>query len=310
MEQLEEILRQIEQNHHTLKGQIEYVIVKPAERMLNPNSLRVDVPDYESIVSNIQSIYDHAYATLESFANIGKSNESNANAKYNNICKQLKTIETQIIPNIKEIVSSYRNLIDKPIFNLDTKMGLKAYNLVRESIAECDDLCERLISHNATYLVDKNSENEIDLFALVTKVFNTLEANVIIKTPSYSIKLAIDENRFKNEVLLNIYHNIERYAFPRYKYEMVTLLQKRVLISFENIDGGWQIEIANNGEPFKGDISKMFECGYHHGNDQGNGYGMHTAKQYLKSIGGDITMQSSPEEEFKVKFTIKLFEND
>lgn len=307
MEQLEEILRQIDINHHTLKGQIEYVIVKPAERMLKPNSIRNDIPDYDSIVSNIQSIYNRAFETLESFANIGKSNESDATAKYNIICQQLKTIETFIIPSIKKIVSSYKKLKDEPIFNLDTKMGLKAYNLVRVSIKECNGLCERLISHNATYLVDKKSENEIDLFGLVTKVFNTLEANVIIKTTSYSIKFAVDENRFKNEVLLNIYQNIERYAFPRYKYDMVTLLQKRVLISFENIDGGWQIEIANNGEPFKGDISKMFECGYHYGNDQGNGYGMYTAKQYLKSIGGDITMQSSPEEEYKVKFTIKLF---
>ena len=307
MEQLEEILRQIELNHHTLKGQIEYVIVKPAQRLLRPNSIRIDIPNYESTVNEIQSIYNYAIDTLESFANIGKSNKSDAAAKYNSICQQLKTIETVIVPSIKEIVSSYKSLKDKPIFNLDTKIGQKSYYLVNDSIKECDGLCERLIKHNATYLVDTNSENEIDLFTLVTKVFSRLEANVIINTEFYSIMLAIDEIRFKNEVLLNIFQNIERYAFPSYKYEMVTLQEKIVLISFEKINGGWQIEIANNGEPFKGDITKMFECGYHHGNDQGNGYGMHTAKNFLKGIGGDISMQSSPEEEYKVKFTIKLF---
>lgn len=306
MEQLDEVLKQIEINHHTLKGELEYIIIRPVEILLRPNALMLGIPGHEDLIENLQTINIKASSTYDEFTKIGTCNITEPEIKYQAICGQFKTIESSIIPSIKEISNFYASLRDQPIFNLATHIGQKAYNLIRESVDETEGLCERLIKHNSIYLETETNISKVDLFELVIKVFGTLDADVDYKTTVYKIPLFLDRNRFTNDVLLNIYQNIERYAFPKEKYELKTLFQKKVMISFEEINNDWQIEISNNGEPFNGDITKMFECGYHHGSVQGSGYGMYTAKQYMKSIGGDIKMECPTDSEFKVKFILKI----
>lgn len=306
MDELKKVLQQIEINLHTFKGQIEYVIVKPAERLLEPDAILTDIPGYEPLVAELSKIRIQAQTTYNRFDIIGQTSESDYRLRYKDICTQLQDIQTVIVPEIRQIVSYYSTLRDKPIFNLNTKNGNKAYNLVKRSVEEYEGLCERLVEDNAAHIKTEHSISETDLFGIVSNAFLTLQADVKYEPDFACIPISIDEARFKNEVLNNITRNIERYAFPRNKYEMATVLQKRVQITFRQIANFWEIDIANNGEPFTGDLSKVFMCGYHHGSSEGTGYGLYTARQFLQSIGGDIYMESTPNEEYKVKFTIKI----
>ena len=62
--------------------------------------------------------------------------------------------------------------------------------------------------------------------------------------------------------------------------------------------------MSNNGEPFKGDTSRIFEEHYTFGEIRGSGQGMYDARQYMNYIGGDIQMQAFQYMEYPVRFVL------
>lgn len=62
--------------------------------------------------------------------------------------------------------------------------------------------------------------------------------------------------------------------------------------------------IENNGNPFKGDVNKIFEKGI--GEGEGEHIGLYSAKMFLQAYGATITMYTKSDTEFKVGFLINM----
>lgn len=62
--------------------------------------------------------------------------------------------------------------------------------------------------------------------------------------------------------------------------------------------------LSNNGKPFKGDTSRIFDEHYTFGEIRGSGQGMYDARQYMNYIGGDIQMQAFQYMEYPVRFVL------
>lgn len=84
--------------------------------------------------------------------------------------------------------------------------------------------------------------------------------------------------------------------------------EKKIRITFERKDDSpnmLSITIENNGTPFTGDINKVFLLG-EGDNGEGHGIGLYSAKNFIESYGGKITMFSTPNKEYTVGFNIQI----
>ena len=136
----------------------------------------------------------------------------------------------------------------------------------------------------------------------------------------------LEPDGFKTNVIHNILENIHKYAFPETlpaaskkkrlvffkavfhgKPTYMDIEERKVQISLkvtsDNLNMATLI-IENNGIPFEGDTESVFNYGYHTG--KGSGIGMFSASKFLNDCGGNISIESTPNSEYTVRFIIKL----
>lgn len=104
---------------------------------------------------------------------------------------------------------------------------------------------------------------------------------------------------FQDFVLNNFKSNLLEKAF--FKRNNV---RNRIKVYISCKDDKLAICLSNNGEPFKGDTSRIFEEHYTFGEIRGNGQGMYDARKYMNYIGGDIQMQAFQYMEYPVRFVL------
>ena len=251
------------------------------------------------------------------------------------ISEQLSQVQTQIVPAIQENCDLLKSVLSK----------YREYNnrylpdILNWSISHTQSLSFKLLNIQND---DKGTPRKFSLLEFVEQQF--IEDKIVrsrkgLRTFDYdifgrdlsNIQVYIEPEGFGINVIHNIIDNIHKYAFSdktpinfksrswftkiieRFKgmlfnkQDLIDNEERKVQISLSTShDNSNQITlvIENNGAPFNGDITSVFDYGYHIGN--GNGIGMFSAAKFLHENGGSISMECTPEKEYKVRITIKL----
>ena len=120
-------------------------------------------------------------------------------------------------------------------------------------------------------------------------------------TSSINIPLYVCiDDQFVPMVIDNIINNAHKHGFIE--------KNKKYIIDFslESVGNFVKLIISNNGIPFNGDESKIFEYEYKFGPFGNTGEGLSLVKRYMNYIGGDVRFVSSPYSEFPVSFELIL----
>ena len=121
-----------------------------------------------------------------------------------------------------------------------------------------------------------------------------------------NIYVTIDKERFLKHVLRNISENIQRHAFPSQLYQFVW--ERKVVVNIEQDEMYYIVSIKNNGAPFNGEVKNVFDQGYCHGATKHTGYGLSSARQAMRDLGGDIDFiaHKAHKTSFPVEYIIKI----
>lgn len=113
------------------------------------------------------------------------------------------------------------------------------------------------------------------------------------------VSIKLNPSDFQELVLNNFKSNLLEKAF--FKRDNV---RNRIKVYVSCKGDKLAVCLSNNGEPFKGDTSRIFEEHYTCGEIRGSGQGMYDARQYMNYIGGDIQMQAFQYMEYPVRFVL------
>lgn len=251
------------------------------------------------------------------------------------ISEQLSQIQSKIVPAIKENCDLLGSIWSKN----------REYNnqflpeILEWAISHTQSLSFKLLNIQND---DKGIPQKFSLLEFVEQLFcddKIVRSRKGLRTFDYDIfgrslsdiQVLLDREGFKMNVINNIIDNIHKYAFPEKthisikkkgwflkiidcfrkhfwsKQDIINIEERKVQISLKTSpDDSNQITlvIENNGIPFEGDIASIFKYGYHIG--EGSGIGMYSASKFLQENGGSISMECTPEKEYKVRFIIKL----
>lgn len=310
---IEEVKAQIERIHdnkHNMIPIVKLVVYHPIVFLLKPNVLTSDVP--ADIINEISIIQEKAEHVMETLKEIGNVPSEDIHIQLKQLKQQIDNVITKTIPEIKQIVDFYSRIVAKDYYFLPTSDGQKAKQRLISALSNCEVACNGLKTlyveeENASFIccnlytiVEQVLEGNHDSF-----VFDVKYDDSIDRSKEYCVKMDVDS--FKQKVLMNIKHNIESHAFPNTKYESVMLWEKKVKVSIVETEETVEISIANNGEPFEGDRTKVFDYGYCYGPTRHTGFGLDSAKKHMDSIDGNIEMlPPSPDSEYKVTYLITL----
>ena len=289
-----ELVRIVRENVHKNASRFGDTVKNPAnalysEMVKHPESFSVD----ERIL--ISEIYTHAVEDGFLFQSLGKP-----------LSYLLDRLSNGIIPRIRENVDKYNVLIK----NESLSRGCVAW--LRNSIAESKGLIECLSKiEEAGY-----GEPEEVLLSRYIKSYTTTRNGrfAILGDPCYYLEfffggfrdatVLMNVESFECHVLEHLFDNFDQHAFSGSDYQD-GLKRKDIRIDFEedaSDNSRMNILIRNNGKPFNGDLNAVFEYSIGHG----SGIGLFSAKRFITSLNGTISMLSYRDAPFTVGFNINL----
>lgn len=303
-------IERIHDNKHNMIPIVKLVVYQPIDFLLKHDSDSLTSDVTVDIKKELPIIKRKAEGVMKVLDMIGKTSSEDVHVQLEQLQQQIEELTKTTIPEIKEIVSFYSKIDQKKYFFQHTHNGNKVQNLLSSAVENCDVACNGL----ETLDVEEKEAFYIrcNLFQIIEKVFERdavgfLRPNVIYgefdRNKEYCVKL--DIGAFSQAVLTNIKRNIEIHAFPIAKYG-VMIWEQKVKVCIIEDDEFVKISIANNGEPFTGDVSKVFDYGYCYGPTRHTGFGLDSAKKYMDSIEGNIELITSADSEYKVTYLITL----
>ena len=296
-------IEEVHRNKHNILPVVKMAILKPC-KALSDESARSDAFPTD-LNSEIAENCKKAEEILKFLSGIGNTSDTSVEAQKKQLDYQVSYVVDVIVPQIEEISGFLSNFVGKEHYFSDNDDGQRAMGLVEKACRRCEMSCEglRLLAPVAEEKTE--TTQSVRLSEMLEEVFDDLEhCDVSYLFSNRSLTAQLDEAKFETNVLFNIKENIEKHAFPMEKYVDVIVLDKKVEVSTDSDTEKLYIQISNNGEPFDGNIEKLFNVGYHAGKTGGSGFGLSSAKKYLQVIGGDITYL--PKQDYSVSFLITL----
>ena len=198
------------------------------------------------------------------------------------------------IPVIKETTEFYNSLLDySNLFHQENPMGFRAYQSIGTArcsaisvLNDLKSLTKRDIDRDATY-------TKINLLSVLERSFDQIQrADVRYMNASdfCSIEVEVLEDVFVNDVLNNIKENISTHAFSTSQTLRKFVFDNWVRVGFEEKDDCFLVSVANNGTPFTGNYAKLFTPEYYDGQKGHSGYGLHSAREGMRRMGGDLSV--------------------
>ena len=296
-------IEEVHRNKHNMIPVVKLAVFKPIECLCESANLTDDFPStlFEEIKER-KELADSIMSFLSSIGNIS-CKESEIVACLEN---QIKHVTDVIVPQIESFTSFFLQFKDKDFYFADSEDGNRAKTLIEKAPHRCAISCQGLLKLCSGLNDEDNLDIEsINVIGILQDVFDELDnATVIYHCNDRKLETKIDEGPLVSNVLINLSENIKRHAFPHAQFMDKLVVDKIVDIDITEKDGFISIRISNNGLPFNGNVSKLFDAGYHAGESGRTGYGLHTAKKFLSQIGGDI--EFSPIEGFPVSFLITI----
>ena len=198
----------------------------------------------------------------------------------------------------------FHSLVDKYAFLFpDHQDGNNvAYNRLIGFINDEEKLRKEIMSFSNTKSYRPFEEISINyVLALIQQSLQEITTYVsIMSNYNYSNDVIImNSSDFDEYVLKNFISNLKEKAYYRREHT-----KRKILISVSQQNQKIAIGLSNNGEPFNGDVNRVFEERYTYGENKGSGQGLFDAKQYMNYIHGDIQMKVFPYMEYPVRFAL------
>lgn len=256
------------------------------------------------------------------------------------IDSQLARVKKSLVPLISKDVELYNSLLGSHL-EFAQGLVCKLNLALKEQNSLCERL-ENIEYFDYGEVNDFNLRAEIrDSFNKDNQAKGNMgisQIQVELWSGDYAdIKVRMNQKFFKTHVLGNIIKNLHDHAFKEIEKSQVKterpkprkhvpniariirkrgaggneinsseeVHEKRVRISFrQDPDNSDRINIIieNNGVPFDGDVTSVFEEGI----GEGSGIGLYSAKQFLNHYGATILMFTNPADEYKVGFSMNL----
>ena len=282
---------------------VKSAISKPIEALCDPASLTADFP--VTLLEEIKGKKEQADTIMSFLSSIGNTSD-NESEQVKLLEKQVRHVTEVIVPQIESFASFFRQFKDKDFYFTDSTEGDRAKMFIGKAPHRCELSCQGLLKLDGGQSVEDFLDMEpVNVIAVLQDVFDELDnATVDYHCDNRKLETRIDEGAFIINVLMNVCENIKRHAFPHAQFKDKLVVDKIVDISVTEKDGCIHIRISNNGLPFKGNASRLFDAGYHAGESGRTGYGLSTAKKYITQTGGDIVY--SPVDGFEVSFLITI----
>lgn len=222
------------------------------------------------------------------------------------ILKNLQSLTSVYDKKILEVVSFYEHCLEHPEFFADSSLGKRALRAVQNSLQIKEDVLLELHKLKSKVCTDDVQLGNYNLLCLLQEVFDSMKADVRYIGFNLDTCIKTDKNLLTTHVLMNLKHNMENHAFGVSPYSQSFVWDNIVLVQFRRLESKYELTISNNGAPFKGDVEKVFEDGYYHGEKGHSGHGMHSARKYVNMLGGDIkfTVPSIENSDFKVSYVL------
>lgn len=295
-------IEDVHRNKHNMIPVVKLAISKPIEALLDASNLTSDFP--QSLFPLIQTRKKDADHIMNFLSSIGNTDSSQEDQVYQ-LEEQIKYVVESIIPQIKDFSKFFLQFKDKEFYFEKSEGGQRALGLVLKAPSRCEISCQGLSKLNNDTQRDNTPIQSFRLIDLVEDIFDSLDnINVIYKCSNRDLEIRVDKAKFESTVLFNLSENIRRHAFPYTEYANKLVIDKIVEIDITEGENRVLIRISNNGNPFEGDIDKLFNSGYHSGKYGRTGFGLASAKQFLQNIGGDI--QFLPIPNYTVSFLISI----
>lgn len=299
-------IEEIHRNKHNMIPVVKLAVFKPIECLCEPASLTTDFPSalFEEIKEK-KELAESIMSFLSSIGNIS-CQDSEIVACLEN---QIKHVTNVIVPQIESFASFFLQFKDKDFYFADSEDGNRAKTRVEKAPHLCEISCQGLLKLSSEQRNNNSlSAKSVNIIEILQDAFDEIDnATIIYHCNDRKLDTKIDEGAFISNVLINLCENIKRHAFPHAQFKDKLVVDKIVDIVVTEKDRIINIRISNNGLPFKGNISKLFDAGYHAGEFGRTGYGLSTAKKFLLQLGGNIVF--SPTEDFQVSFLITIPKN-
>lgn len=303
---LTDLIKFIETNKHDVTMRVRSVVLDPIQAMNRPGAT-TDSYNREIGLKG-EEIKNLALDIMSFFAKKWRNPDDSAEQQLLSIRKNLADVSSIIIPKIKQVVTFYTYCSSKKYLFSGTDKGNKALEKMTMSVSSCERVCEsllRLEGENTEYHENKQTCN---LLEILQEGLDSIEAevNYVKEWETSKISVSIDPEIFLNHVLINVKENINTHAFGTNTFKQKYVWEKKVCIEVQDGDSQISILVDNNGEPFKGDITKVFEYGYCHGEKKHSGIGMHSIKKSMTELGGDVEFKKSSKPDYTTTYKLVL----
>ena len=284
----------IRENVHKQSKDFGYVVSEPARAL---HKELVEHPEDFSLEERrlIASIYEQAIEDAYIFQSLGKP-----------LSIQLQKLWKDVVAHIRNNVDRFNTLIK------NEKLSQYTLAWLQSSVLNADKLIDGLFNIEQAGYGDPEAVSLAKLIKSFVTNRNRMSAQ--LGDPSYNVdyffgdyyysKFYLNPESFELHVLGHIFDNFDKYAFCGDEYVNGERV-KNVRIDFmedESNENNVNILIRNDGHPFTGDLSAIFEKGVGHG----SGIGLFSARKMIEAIGGSIQMQTYVNEEYTVGFLINL----
>lgn len=309
MSDYQEILKRIEMNKHDIVLRVRAIVKDPIDYM-NRAGAATELYFQEQGERNA-SVQQKAGEIMMLFATKWRNVDDSEKDQLKQMRATIKKVTTKIIPEIKLIVAFYNDCYSKSYYFSETNAGDNAKKKFIKAVSLADGVYDDLLSLEGP--IKNEPENSpirqsYNLLSALQEVLDDIEADVsyLHEYEMSLIDVTGDRKIFIDRVLLNIKENIANHAFGTYSFRGKHIWEKKVQVMISPIESLYQISISNNGEKFKGSLNNVFEYGYCYGEKKHNGIGMHSAREHMRALGGDLEFKTAPSGEYNVTHIVKI----
>lgn len=309
MTDLQELIKKIEMNKHDIVMRVRAVVKDPIAYM-NRKDAATQTYFQEQKKEN-DKIIQMSDSIMLVFAEKWRNVKSSESEQLQQMMDMIKKVTSDIIPQIKTVVSFYDACVKKSYYFSSTNAGDSAKKKFSMAIKMADVVCRDLMTLEDVDTEESRKSNNLQPFNLLLalqEVLDDIEADVKYEDEYDFSLIDVLGNRkeFVDHVLLNIKENVNKHAFGTSSRKKKHIWEKKVYVKVTQDDNHCFVSISNNGESFTGREDKIFEYGYCYGEKKCNGIGMHSAREHMRAMNGDLEFKTMKSGQYRVTHLITL----
>jgi thymidylate synthase len=309
MSDYQELLKKIEMNKHDVVMRVRAIVKDPIDA-INRKDAATDLYLQEQGSENA-TIQRLAEDIMMVFASKWRNVNDSETDQLKQMRATIKKVTTEIIPQAKRIVAFYDDCYQKSYYFSDNNAGYNAKKKFIRSVTLADEVYADLMTLESP--LESGSEKQkiyqsFNLLIALQEVLDDIEADINYQHEYEvsGIEVIGDRKVFVDRVLLNLKENIVNHAFSTKSFLNKHIWEKKVMVKISQDKAFCVISISNNGEKFEGSLNNIFEYGYCYGEKKHNGIGMHSAREHMRAMGGDLEFKTASADDYSVCHIIKI----